>query len=55
MIIFIVVTVALLVIIFIEIEKQHPRHIIYGVVTLIVLLVCIYVTKNVFQLEFVLI
>lgn len=52
--IFIIVFVALCVMIFIEIEKQHPRHIIYGVSTLAVLTLSIYIVHNVFELQFIL-
>jgi uncharacterized protein YkwD len=53
-VIFIIVFSALCVTIFIEIEKQHPRHIIYGVSTLIIVTVSIYTIKNVFELQFIL-
>ncbi len=53
-VIFIIVFSALCVTIFIEIEKQHPRHIIYGVSTLIIVTVSIYIIKNVFELQFIL-
>ena len=40
---------------FIEIEKQHPKHILYGVFTLFTLCTAIYIIKTVFELNFVLI
>lgn len=54
-VIFVIVFSALCVTIFIEIEKQHPKHIIYGVSTLVIVTACIYVIKNVFELQFILI
>ena len=54
-IIFVIVFSALCITIFIEIEKQHPKHIIYGISTLVIVTACIYVIKNVFELQFILI
>jgi hypothetical protein len=54
-VLFIIVFVATCVMIFIEIEKQHPRHIIYAVSTLVILTISIYIIKNVFELKFILI
>ena len=54
-VIFLIVFVALLIMIFIEIEKQHPKHILYGVFTLFTLCTAIYIIKTVFELNFVLI
>lgn len=41
-----IVALALIVMIFIEVKKQHPKHIIYGVLMLAILIVFVYINKS---------
>lgn len=49
----VIVLVALLIHIFVEIEKQHPRHILYGVWTLSFIIVLMYINKEIFVQHFI--
>ena len=49
---FSIIFIATLLLIFIEIKKQHPKHIAYAVLLLIILLILMYFNVNYFELSF---
>ena len=42
----VLMALALIVMIFIEVKKQHPKHIMYGVLMLAALIVFVYINKS---------
>jgi hypothetical protein len=52
MILFSVIFMATLLMVFIEIKRQHPKHIAYAVLLLIILLILMYFNVNYFELSF---
>lgn len=52
MLLFSVIFVATLLMVFIEIKRQHPKHIAYAVLLLVILLILMYFNVNYFELSF---